>query len=94
MNFCLARSEHTWLWPEKKDGFDVFLWSHSRATDLGLSPLAQSAVLYGRFFFFFKQKSQNTLNFSTGEKVEQTNKKAQLTDRRERKQTLFILEPV
>lgn len=50
MNFCLARSEHTWLWLEKKDGFDV-LWSHSRATDLGLSPLAQSAVLYGRFFF-------------------------------------------
>lgn len=44
MNFCLARSEHTELWPEKEGGLDGFLRSHSRAIDLGLSPLAQSAA--------------------------------------------------
>lgn len=52
MNFCLARSEHTWLWPEKEGGFDGFLQSHSRAMHVWLPSLAQSAVLYVRFLFF------------------------------------------
>lgn len=53
MNFCLARSEHTWLWPGEEGGFDGSLQSHSRAIDLGLPPLAQSAVLLHSFFSFF-----------------------------------------
>lgn len=52
MNFCLARSEHTWLWPEKEGGFDGFLQSHSRAMHVWLPSLAQSAVLYVTFLFF------------------------------------------
>jgi len=63
MNFCLGRSEHAWLRPEKKGGFDDFLRRVlPELMHLWLPPFAQQAVLYVSFLvFFFYQKTLCTL---------------------------------